>query len=126
VDKAEEKGDLPMNFFRGIVRGGAFLGDGFSIPHAKGAEHLKDGRSVVVGIRPEDVGITADGIEARVERWEPVYEEKAQILHTSFGNVRCVAKVYIPRRISPKDHVGLHFDPTALVFLDPDSGERIG
>lgn len=115
-----------MNRFSGLVRGGVFQGDGFSLPLPKQAEHLEDGRLVIMGIWPEHVGLSADGIEARLERVEPLYQEQAQILYTTFGNVRCVAKVQIPRRIGITYSVALHFDPDSLLFFDPNTGERIG
>ncbi|MFN8454855.1 MAG: hypothetical protein U0401_09340 [Anaerolineae bacterium] len=117
--------ELPMNYFNGVIQHGAFQGDGFSLPLPQQVETLGEGRPVVMAIRPEHVGLSADGIEARLERVEPLYREQAQILYAAFGNVRCIAKVFIPRRIGITYQVALYFDPEALLFFDPSTGERL-
>lgn len=68
-------GSPAMNFLDATVRGGQLvLTDGQSLPVPEGAS-LRDGQSVRVGIRPEDLTVAETGLRTRVRIVEPTGAE---------------------------------------------------
>lgn len=133
-------GSPPMNFFEGALGTGAGglvfreAGDGFAAPvPAALTEAMAPyaGRSVVFGIRPEDMKEPgrADGFDpghkltARVEVLEPMGAEVHVYLHT--GHHSCIA------RMDPHCDVQVGQDCTLVLnlakahFFDAESGQAI-
>ena len=68
-------GSPAMNFFEATAGGGTLrLADGQTLPAPAGAS-LEEGRSVVLGIRPEDLAIAETGLAASIDLVEPTGAE---------------------------------------------------
>ena len=68
-------GSPSMNFFEATADGGSLrLADGQTLPVPAGAS-LEEGRSVVLGIRPEDLAIAETGLAATIDLVEPTGAE---------------------------------------------------
>jgi multiple sugar transport system ATP-binding protein len=76
------------------------------------------GKSVILGIRPEDIEIREKGIKARVEIAESTGAET--ILHISTGSKRWRVKAS-----EVKDEVEVYFPPENICLFDPVTTERL-
>jgi multiple sugar transport system ATP-binding protein len=85
------------------------------------------GRSVVIGVRPEDVRITdgmkENGLSGEVEVVENMGSEK--FLYLNNGNENISAKVGRETMVEPGDSVSIGFNLSKVHFFDKESGERI-
>lgn len=85
------------------------------------------GRSVVIGVRPEDVRITdgmkENGLSGVVEVVENMGSEK--FLYLNNGNENISAKVGRETMVEPGDSVSIGFNLSKVHFFDKESGERI-
>lgn len=135
-------GSPPMNFFEGVIarRDGALLfeeraaaGGGFTVrlpqewrlPLA-GFE----GRDIVMGLRPENISITAgeeppeQGVRAVVEAVEMMGAETH--LHLRAGAAPCVARVPAGSAVVVGEKVPVAFDGGKARFFNRDTGVAIG
>jgi multiple sugar transport system ATP-binding protein len=127
-------GSPAMNFFEGTLRGAGVvqLGSGATLALGEAAERLRAfvDRTIVVGIRPEDLVPLADAapaqprIDAQLEVVEPVGNE--MFLNLSCAGVDVVVRTP-PRELpAPGAMLALGYAPSALHFFDAQSGARIG
>jgi multiple sugar transport system ATP-binding protein len=116
-------GSPAMNFLAGTVGAGRLeLASGLGIALPASAP-LADGRSVILGIRPEHLEIAADGFEAEVVVVEPTGSE-TQVFARVAGQE--IAAVFRERHeFAPGQRVRLRPRPDCLHFFDPSSGQRI-
>lgn len=125
-------GSPAMNFFDAKIRkvdGGAVVdinGTTLKVPQSKAATYLPfDGKSVVFGIRPEDIhnpefqpqNITASSIEAKVDIIELMGNEI--YLYLVSGNSNYVARVDPRTRFTIGDKVNLIFNMDNMHIFDP-------
>ncbi|HZV37913.1 MAG TPA: TOBE domain-containing protein, partial [Pseudoxanthomonas sp.] len=127
-------GSPKMNLLRGELGG-----DGLVLRIADGAElHLQPdpataealrayvGKTLVVGLRPEDMQLAPDAtakLPAVVEAVEPVGNEA--FLNLGCGGCELVIRLP-PRGLpEPGQRVGLDYAPERMHFFDPDSERRI-
>jgi multiple sugar transport system ATP-binding protein len=115
-------GSPAMNFLAGtVVAGRLALASGLDI--ALPASAPANGRSVILGIRPEHLEIAADGFEAEVVVVEPTGSE-TQVFARVAGQE--IAAVFRERHdFVPGQRVQLRPRPDCLHFFDPTSGQRI-
>ena len=127
-------GNPGMNFFDARVRadGGSLSVDAeiFRVPMSA-AESLEDGQEIVVGVRPEDIGVTAGAagnaasnlFTATADIVEPLGSE--QLVHLVAGETRFVARVDPRLPVAMGDVVSCGIKPGRAHFFDAQSGERI-
>jgi multiple sugar transport system ATP-binding protein len=125
-------GTPPMNFLPAtIVDGGAAVAaSGFELPLAgrfRPAGALRDGRKMILGVRPEDVREVADGpsapISVTVEFVEPLGHEV--IVHGRIGEDLVVAKLGPQRAPEMGDPLDLAVQLENLHLFDAETEERI-
>jgi multiple sugar transport system ATP-binding protein len=116
-------GSPPMNFLEGRIDDGRFVAadNSVTVPLPK----VPRPGSMVLGIRPEHVGVGSDGTSARftLDLVEPIGNEV--FVYATAGSNHVVARVApqeLPQIGSP---IPLKFDPAQLHFFDAQNGERI-
>ena len=114
-------GSPPMNFIEGRVDDGHFVSDSVTVS----LSHAPRQGPMVLGIRPEHVGIGTNGTSAKftLDLVEPIGNE--MFVYASAGTNRLVARVApqeLPQIGSP---IPLKFDAEHLHFFDAATGARI-
>ncbi len=116
-------GSPPMNFFDGRVEDGRFVAADSAV--AIPLRTAPRAGPLVLGVRPEHVGVGGNGASARftLDLVEPIGNEV--FVYASAGDNHVVARVApqeLPQVGSP---IELSFDPTHLHFFDAKSGARV-
>jgi multiple sugar transport system ATP-binding protein len=117
-------GSPPMNFLEGELEGGAVVGQGFRIALPAGT--AADGRSVVVGIRPEALEVTTEGdgaLRASVEVVEPMGAEV--LAHVGTDAAPMVVRLPGDSTVRAGDSLDLRVEPGSVHVFDPETEERI-
>jgi len=82
------------------------------------------GESINLGVRSENVIISENGAEARVELIEPLGDET--LVFFSYGTEDLlVGKVDADREFAAGDSIHFTFDPKGLHFFDNENGDRL-
>jgi ABC-type sugar transport system ATPase subunit len=121
---AEFFGTPPMNLFPGHSWGEHWEGSGMTVTPIRPG--LNPGQAVWLGIRPEHIEITAEGIPATVEYIEPILTQQRQFFYLNIGRQRCVVVTGLDRHAAPGDTLHLSFPTERLYFFDKNTGARIG
>lgn len=119
-------GSPPMNFFttKAHVNGGVVLDEGGFSLNAPENLKVKQGQSVVLGIRPEHLYLDDNGpVKATVEVAELMGSES--YLHATTGKHPFVARVASTHEFKTGDSVRLSMDDNHLRFFDGETGDRI-
>ena len=140
-------GAPPMNFFHGSLRnepdGLHFFEDAPPGGGKKGGFRLRllpeqttkmaerSGSPVILGLRPEDIGLSIDEtdapadstVEAVVELVEPLGAET--LFHLTTGAHTLVARLGAAERIAPGRKVRATFTPSGFHFFDPTTEQAI-
>jgi multiple sugar transport system ATP-binding protein len=126
-------GTPPMNFFPGKVSdgGAAVSASGFSLPvpgPLRGAAAVREGKDVVLGIRPENLRRTSAGaagpvLPAVVEVVEPLGDEV--IVHSRVGEERLVAKLDPEHLPEPGDRLDFVVDLDRIHIFDSETERRL-
>jgi len=131
-------GDPPMNFLAAElerVDGGlaAVVAGGARIPLAQPSSELLEraGRSVLVGIRAENIeigpqaaGADGDGVRARCLVVEPLGSHN--LLTLALGETQLKATTRPDYTVAPDEDVALHIDARRIRWLDGETGQAIG
>jgi len=118
-------GAPPMNLLEGEIAGRAFVAEGFRVPGAPMGARA----GVVLGIRPEDVRIVAEGdggtshVAGKIYAVEPMGDHTLVCVHAG-GQVVNV-KTDRAFRQAIDTPVTLAFDPADLHWFDSQSGQRL-
>ncbi|TCL92505.1 carbohydrate ABC transporter ATP-binding protein (CUT1 family) [Rhizobium sp. PP-WC-2G-219] len=120
-------GSPAMNFLDGVIIGedGRFLelGGAGRVPLADGYRH-GDGKPVIVGVRPEDIGIAeANGIPAEVIVVEPTGSETH--LAVRLGGQEIIVVLRSRVSLAPGDQVHLSFERARFHVFDKETQERL-
>jgi ABC-type sugar transport system ATPase subunit len=113
-------GTPQMNFMPGRWEGSRVIVDGHALPVGRSAPAP---RSVVLGVRPNDVVLASNGLPARVERIEDLGD--SAIVSATSGGKRFKLKRPAQPHAKPADDVFLSFAPDATHLFDPQSGKRL-
>ena len=130
-------GTPPMNVLRGVVEGATVRCGETALPvpdHLAPALTGRDGRPVLVGIRPEHVGVAppSDGLPAvaltvRVMLLETLGHEI--VLHGEYGagdSLGTLAAKTAPGALpAVGEQAALQMDPAHLQLFDPDTERRL-
>ena len=121
VDVAAFLGNPPMNLLPARIENGfATIGTtSFAVP----AMASLGARDVVLGIRPPDVAIAEQGIDATVTMRENLGDDV--IVDFTVGDRLVRARSAAMRRLAEGDRVKLHFDEALLHVFDRESGLRV-
>ncbi len=117
---AEFIGTPPMNLMPGIWHGSAVTVAGHSVPVAATAGTPRD---VMLGVRPGDLRIVADGFPARVERIEDLGD--SSIISLLAGERPLKLKSDQLPALREGQVACLGFAPGAAHLFDPHSGARL-
>ena len=111
-------GSPPMNFLDGLIDDGRFISDSLTIPLPRAPRQ----GAVVLGIRPEHVGIGGK-TTFTLDLVEPIGNEV--FLYASAGPNHVVARVAPQELPQIGKPISLSFDPSHLHFFDSATGARI-
>jgi multiple sugar transport system ATP-binding protein len=119
-------GSPAMNFLEGTLRSQngpkLELAVGRSVPLSRMPDG-GDGQKVVFGIRPEEIRIAEDGVDARLVVVEPTGSETLLAIDFVGQELTCLLRQRAS--LSPGQDVKLSFASDSVHFFDPDSGARI-
>ena len=118
-------GSPSMNMLDGVVRLGEAPvvevgGTRLPIPGANG---LEDGQPILYGIRPEDLSLSGDGLEATISVVEPTGSETHVVSKTLDAEIVSVFRER--HRLKPGDTIHLSAPPDRVHLFDPQSGDRV-
>ncbi|WP_286652997.1 sn-glycerol-3-phosphate ABC transporter ATP-binding protein UgpC [Ruficoccus sp. ZRK36] len=130
-------GSPPMNFFHGKVERQSdeisFIEDSPSasalkvkLPPRDSVEPSLHARSVVLGIRPEDIHVDTTGtspIMMRIDVAEPMGAET--YLYFNTGAAPFIARVHADHSFRAGEEIRLRFDTAKALLFDPASGDRL-
>jgi len=112
-------GSPPMNMLPAAAADGALQVGTLRFPAAPARD-----RPLEVGVRPEHLGLVADGDgEAEVQLVEPAGSEA--FVHVRLGGQTVVARVASEQRPQAGARVRLQIAPQHLLLFDRDTGERL-
>ena len=113
-------GTPQMNFMPGTWEGASITVDGHALPVGRSAPASRD---VVLGVRPNDLVLTSNGLPARVERVEDLGD--SAIVSVTSGGKRFKLKGPAQPHAKSADDVFLSFAPDMAHLFDPQSGARL-
>jgi len=117
-------GSPPMNFITGYLKNGKLTNEKFSIDLNKYTEVKKlEGMRAILGVRPEDIYLSKDGLELPLLVTEPLGNET--LLHMDVGQDIFVAKVKIEDTIDMRQPPKIKFDIDKIYLFDIDTEQRI-
>jgi ABC-type sugar transport system ATPase subunit len=121
---AQFLGTPPMNIFPGHIWNNIWEGKSFSIGPVRPA--LNQGQAVLLGIRPEHILLTENGIPAEVDYTEQLFTERRQLVYLQLAKQRCIASFPLDYHIQAKSTIQLSFPMEHLYLFDETTGMRIG
>jgi ABC-type sugar transport system ATPase subunit len=127
-------GTPPMNLFNGMVSDGRlFLGQVSAPLPDRIKAHVRSGRRVTLGVRPEEAQLVTDnqrlpeGLRLRgmVDAIEPDFAHSSQLLHLRTGGFPYIIIVTMDTPLRLGDAVEIIFPMDKFFFFDSDTDERI-
>jgi multiple sugar transport system ATP-binding protein len=115
-------GSPAMNVFEGEVRDGGVRALGADWPLPAGLPAAA-GQRVHYGVRPGDLELSADGVEARVVVVEPTGAETELVVEV--GGCRLIVVMHGRTPVQPDDVVRLRVDPARVHVFDGAGGVRL-
>lgn len=117
-------GRPPMNLFQGVVENGHWYGENFGGYRVR--NDLADGMKVTAGVRPDAIHLSNDGIYGVVEQATPFFAEHYQIITVHLAGEQWSLIAPLARNIEIGSTIRCTLDPTALLYFDTKTGQRIG
>jgi multiple sugar transport system ATP-binding protein len=119
-------GNPAMNFFRGRLRDGVLEGDGVQLPLP--ALKTPAEQEIVVGVRPEDLHVVADGapsgsLTGTVELIESVGSEA--FIHVTSGGWKAIARSTPHNLPAIGTRIALRPAPDRIHFFDARTSQRL-
>jgi multiple sugar transport system ATP-binding protein len=114
-------GSPSMNMIAGVVRNGAVVAGGATLPLPPGVK-VAEGREITYGIRPENLSIGDAGLTCTVAVVEPTGSETHVVLRIDGREIVAVFRDRVSMR--PGDTVTLAPDATQVHLFDKASGTR--
>ncbi len=117
-------GSPPMNLFEGRILGDRWQGARFDFAPIRPG--LSSGQHVWLGVRPEHILLTADGVPGRVDYIEPMLPQRRQLIYTLIGKERCVVSAGLDVEVGTGQTLHLQFPTDSAYLFDVATGARIG
>ncbi|NGQ91703.1 sn-glycerol-3-phosphate ABC transporter ATP-binding protein UgpC [Rhodobacter sp. HX-7-19] len=115
-------GSPSMNMIEGTVQGGTVRAGGATLPLPPGMK-VAEGREVIYGIRPENLGDSPDGIRGTIAVVEPTGSETHVVVRIEGRELVAVFRDRISHR--PGDQITLApVDPAGVHLFDKATGTR--
>ncbi len=122
-------GTPPMNFLRARIRlDGVEVAGGESLIAFPRERYLPIGRSVTLGIRPEDISLARDdpaAIYMVADMVEYLPSDRCYIVYGSVGGARVTARLKSENVLARGERLPLRMDLENASYFDPDTGERL-
>ena len=116
-------GSPAMNVLKGVVQGQSVQADGAAWPMGN-RTGVKDGQSVHYGIRPTDIALSTQGVQAKVVVVEPTGAETELLVQV--GQSQLTVVLHGRTAVQPGDTVHLSVDTDKVHLFDGQSEQRIG
>ncbi len=116
-------GSPAMNVLKGVVQGQSVQADGAAWPMGN-KTGVKDGQSVHYGIRPTDIALSTQGVQAKVVVVEPTGAETELLVQV--GQSQLTVVLHGRTAVQPGDMVHLSVDTDKVHLFDGQSEQRIG
>jgi multiple sugar transport system ATP-binding protein len=116
-------GSPAMNVLKGVVQGQSVQADGAAWPMGN-RTGVKDGQSVHYGIRPTDIALSTQGVQAKVVVVEPTGAETELLVQV--GQSQLTVVLHGRTAVQPGDTVHLNVDTDKVHLFDGQSEQRIG
>ncbi len=116
-------GSPAMNVLKGVVQGQSVQADGAAWPMGN-KTGVKDGQSVHYGIRPTDIALSTQGVQAKVVVVEPTGAETELLVQV--GQSQLTVVLHGRTAVQPGDTVHLSVDTDKVHLFDGQSEQRIG
>jgi multiple sugar transport system ATP-binding protein len=114
-------GSPAMNFLPGKVNGAAIaVGQGIHLPN-QARQTLENGREVLVGVRPEHLAVSQDGLSAEVVVVEPTGADTQIFCKLAGIDVTAVVR----ERHDFHPGAAVRLTPSLTYIFDPSSGARL-
>ena len=113
-----------MNSFEGEIEDGHWQGRNFGGFPVRG--DLPAGTRVTLGIRPEFINLSSEGVGAVVDQVTPFLGDRYQLLAVSAQREHWELTAPLDVRVRPGDTIHCAIDPAGLLYFDPKTGRRIG
>jgi multiple sugar transport system ATP-binding protein len=116
-------GSPAMNFIKGRIGNGGFVGEGgLRLPLAL-APAASDGKSAIYGIRPEHFRLTPDGIPVEVVVVEPTGSETQVVVRREGQELIAIFRDRVMAK--PGETIRVAPDPALVHLFDQESGRRL-
>lgn len=116
-------GTPSMNFLEGTREGDWWQGQGVRVgPFRDTYQHE---RVLTLGIRPEHIEFGDDGVQARVERVDALYDSRQQIVHLWMDGLPMVAVTALDVPVKVGETVSMRFPVEQVKLFDARTGERV-
>ena len=110
-----------MNFLPGKVNGGAIsIGSDINLPN-QARNKIEQGRDVLIGVRPEHLAVSADGVPAEVVIVEPTGADTQIFCKLAGRDVTAVVR----ERHTFRPGEAVRLKPQLTYLFDPANGARI-
>ncbi|MBU3649544.1 MAG: sn-glycerol-3-phosphate ABC transporter ATP-binding protein UgpC [Limnohabitans sp.] len=116
-------GSPAMNIIKGKVLPNGLDACGQTWPLPTGLAGLSAGSSLHYGIRPTDIRLGDQGVEAKVVVIEPTGAETELLVQV--GDQRFVVVTHGRPNVHPDDRIHLQIDPAKVHLFDGQSGQRV-
>jgi len=117
-------GTPTINLFDGVIQSHHWQGENFGGYPVRG--DLDDGTGVTLGVRPEAILLSDDGVAARVESVIPFFAERHLLLELTAGRERWHMTVPESTPVKVGSTIHMAFDPDGIHCFDSKTGRRIG
>ena len=124
----------PMDLFpSGSISGGRLVLDDYSFPIPGSiSSHIHDGQQVTLGVRREDVSVSAEEMSneamqfrAEVESVEPDLVHRRQIVYVRMGQITYSGLCPANEKLHQGQLIHVSINSDKLYFFDTDSGKRL-
>jgi multiple sugar transport system ATP-binding protein len=116
-------GSPAMNFIKGRVANGGFVGEGGLRLPLRSAPAASDGQPAIYGIRPEHFRLTPDGIPVEVVVVEPTGSETQVVARSDGQEIIAIFRERVMAR--PGETIHIAPDPALVHLFDQESGRRL-
>jgi multiple sugar transport system ATP-binding protein len=116
-------GSPAMNFIKGRIANGGFVGEGGLRLPLRSAPAASDGQPAIYGIRPEHFRLTPDGIPVEVVVVEPTGSETQVVARSDGQEIIAIFRERVMAR--PGETIHIAPDPALVHLFDQESGRRL-